>query len=469
MLTIILTVVLLIVLTTQLLKKVLKNEMQQQKDVPGLQKSDPVLGNLPDMFKAGSLLKFLQELHAQFGPIASYWHKDVFTVSLADPKYFKITEKMFDRHPAMFEFALPLISWKSMQYLNGDFGRNRYKFMAQPFGFSGCEKALEKMTNVVKEDIFKWNVHENIPLHEKMLKMAINIITKTNFGCHFQEEKNSEILLKEYEKVITDFDDALLGVWSFGKGDEREEEFHRNVKSFKKEIRRIVEAYIDVRNIGDYDPAPFLDALIDNIDDQDEIIHQAITFMIGGFHTSGTMMTWFFYNLGLHPEIQEKVHQEIREALQGESLKSMEDIERLPYTKQVMNETLRQVKLGLFTERRAEKDVEIGGFLIKEGSQVVNAVCLTLDDKKAFPNPDQFDPENCCETKTKGLAFSPFGFGVRKCPGYRFATAELFVGAVEVLSKYKVVVADKENIVKPVHGFITKPDREVWVELQQHI
>jgi len=191
--------------------------------------------------------------------------------------------------------------------------------------------------------------------------------------------------------------------------------------------------------------------------------------MIGGFHTSGTMMTWFFYNLGLHPEIQEKVHQEIREGLQGESLKSMEDIERLPYTKQVMNETLRQVKLGLFTERRAEKDVEIGGFLIKEGSQVVNAICLTLDDKKAFPNPDQFDPENCCETKTKGLAFSPFGFGVRKCPGYRFATAELFVGAVEVLSKYKVVVTDKENIVKPVHGFITKPDREVWVEMQQHM
>ena len=47
---------------------------------------------------------------------------------------------------------------------------------------------------------------------------------------------------------------------------------------------------------------------MDNIeDDEDELLHQAITFMIGGFHTTGTYMTWFFYNLGLYEEIQNKV------------------------------------------------------------------------------------------------------------------------------------------------------------------
>ena len=139
------SVIFFISLTTFLIKKFWKNGQYSvllERPVPGLQKTDPILGNLPDLFKAGSLPKFLNQLHARFGPIASYWHKDVFTVSLADPKYFKITEKMFDRHPALFEFALPLISWKSMQFLNGDFGRNRFKFMAQPFGFAGCEKAL---------------------------------------------------------------------------------------------------------------------------------------------------------------------------------------------------------------------------------------------------------------------------------------------------------------------------------------
>ena len=107
---------------------------------------------------------------------------------------------MFDRHLALFEFALPLISWKSMQFLNGDFGRNRFKFMAQPFGFSGCEKALGKITEIVKEDMAKWDLNGEIDLHTEMMKTAINIIPKTNFGCHFQDKKNSKILL--------DFDDA---------------------------------------------------------------------------------------------------------------------------------------------------------------------------------------------------------------------------------------------------------------------
>ena len=49
---------------------------------------------------------------------------------------------------------------------------------------------------------------------------------------------------------------------------------------------------------------------------------------------------------------------------------------------------------------------------------------------------------------------------------FRFATAEILVAAVEVLSHYEVDVVDKENIVKPLYGFVTKPEREVWIHLQ---
>ena len=397
----VLLAVFLIALLTFLIKKFSKNDVSlfpPVKDVPGLKKSDPILGNLPDIFKAGDLPRFLKQLHAEFGPIASYWHQDVFTVSLGDPKYFRITEKMFDRHSAMFEFALPLISWKSMQFLNGEFGRNRFKFMAQPFAFSGCENVLEKINAIVKEDISKLDITENIPLHEKLMEIAINIITKTHFGCHFQEEKNSKTLLEGYRKVFTDFDDALLGVWSFGQGDAREEEFHKNVQDFKNEIKRIVEAHIRVKDAGDYDPAPFLDALIDNIDDEDEIVHQAITFMIGGFHTSGTMMTWFFYNLGLHPDIQNKVQEEIQRTMKSENLESMEALETLIFTKQVVTEIVGYLEFGSFSWRRMGREMKLNGYVIKKGTHILNARSLELDYIKSSPNSCLFDPENFNET-----------------------------------------------------------------------
>merc|ERR1719481_2259927 len=112
--------------------------------------------------------------------------------------------------------------------------------MSQPFGYLGCENALEKIVNIVKDDLKSWNTDRPVPLHEEMMKIAINIITKTNFGCHFQEKGNSARLLEGYTKVFKDFDDALLGFWSFGLGDDREKEFQENLKKFKDEIKLIV-------------------------------------------------------------------------------------------------------------------------------------------------------------------------------------------------------------------------------------
>ena len=76
-----------------------------KRRVPGLPKRDKTTGNLTDVAEAGGFLSFLKKLHTKFGPVASYWQGDVLTVSIADPKCFKDTEKMFDRHPALFKVS----------------------------------------------------------------------------------------------------------------------------------------------------------------------------------------------------------------------------------------------------------------------------------------------------------------------------------------------------------------------------
>ena len=433
--------------------------------VPGLSKTNDKLGNLEDIAKAGSMVKFLKDLHARFGPIASYWHKDVFTISLADLKYLKLTEKMFDRHRALFEFAEPLISNKSLQFLNGQFGRSRYKLLSEPFGYSGCCQVFDVMKNIVREFTSKWRLGDKLELHESMMRLAINIILKTNFGYYFENSENSERLLTLYFNVINDLDDVLNGLWAFGCEDEREENFQKKLSEFKAEMRTIVEEHKRRKYNGDYDRAPFLDIALENCDDEDEIVHQAITFMTGGFHTTGTYMTWFFYNLGLFPEIQAKVGKEIVDRFGISGLRSLEDMKQLDYTRKVMDETLRHAKIGLFTERQAETDLEVDGFLIPQGSQIVNALCLTLDDKNSFKNPGKFDPDNIGPARKTGLAFSPFGFGVRKCPGYKFAEVEMALVAVEILARFKIEIEEQDRDVKHVYGFITKPDREILIQL----
>jgi len=431
------------------------------KNVPGLKKRDKVLGNLADIAEAGSLPAFLKKLHEKYGPIASFWYNETLTVSLAHQKYFRQLEKNFDRHPALFKFAEPLISPKSVQFLNGEFGKSRHKLMSEPFNFVGCSKTFSQVQDIVSTEVNSWKPGQEIGLHEKMMQLAIKIILQSHFGT--VETEFVERLSSGYDKVIDDLDDALNGAWNFGDGSKREDDFNRNLQTFKDEIKTIVDAHKERRAVGDYTPAPFLDTVLDEIDDEDELISQAITFMIGGFHTTGTFLTWFFYNNALREDIQDKVIKEVKET-KKDGFNSMADIEKLSYTKTVMDETLRFDKVGLFNERQVEKDLHIEGYVIPAGTMVLNAICITLDDKNLFPNPDEFDPTNCQDIKKAGLAFSPFGFGVRKCPGYRFSNMEMAIAAVEVLTKFKLsLVNPDEERIGQVHGFVTKPEREIFV------
>ena len=97
--------VLILATVTLLVFFIFTRNSKRNRRVPGLAKRDKIHGNLGDIHAAGGFLPFLKQLHKQFGPIASYWQGDVLTVSIAHPQYYKATEKMFDRHPALFKVS----------------------------------------------------------------------------------------------------------------------------------------------------------------------------------------------------------------------------------------------------------------------------------------------------------------------------------------------------------------------------
>ena len=95
--------------------------------VPGLDPSDEASGNLNDIAQAGSFHEFLQELHTNFGPIASFWFRTQHCVSVSTPSGFKSVQKLFDRPAIFFELVQPLIGLKSIQFANGPDGMQRHK------------------------------------------------------------------------------------------------------------------------------------------------------------------------------------------------------------------------------------------------------------------------------------------------------------------------------------------------------
>lgn len=438
--------------------------------IPGMDPSDADKGNIEDIAKAGSFPKFLQELHSQFGPIASFWYGPTLTISLASADQFKKTAPIFDRHPEMFACCLPLISDKSIQFQNGFHGRDLYKRLSLPFSHGPSLSLAPGMTQLAKEMCKTWTDGTKIEIHQEIMKLALHNITSLQFGVTFECEKLMEKFHDLYTFIMSEMDDLIDGFRDLTDV-EREKKFNAELDEFKEIIRKVVCDHKEKRESGDYTKAPFLDTLLDYTDDMDEIISQSITFMVGGFHTTGNSITWALYYLSLHPEVQEKLRKEVGMVVGERGVEGQQDLDGLVYMEQVINESFRLARIAPFSTRIAIQNLKIDGHSIPEGTHLLNALCVSLMDPQVFPSPHKFDPDRFSPDNIShpSLASSPFGFGVRKCPGYKFAKMEMVTALAVVVQRFRMEAVELEGgeWVKPKFGFVTKPQEDIWINIHK--
>lgn len=93
-----------------------------------------------------------------------------------------------------------------------------------------------------------------------------------------------------------------------------------------------------------------------------EVRDELVTILFAGTETIGSTLSWVFHELARHPEIEERLLAEV-DAVVGDRPVRFEDLPRLTYTRQVLEETLRLHSVTLLM-RRATESVELGGVTI---------------------------------------------------------------------------------------------------------
>ena len=80
--------------------------------------------------------------------------------------------------------------------------------------------------------------------------------------------------------------------------------------------------FLNYREKGNYEIAPLLDTIIETAKTERELgeklsqeLGDVTAVAVGGFHTTGTVLTWILYYLTIHPDIQEKVYEELENIL----------------------------------------------------------------------------------------------------------------------------------------------------------
>ncbi|CAB3238024.1 unnamed protein product [Arctia plantaginis] len=210
-----------------------------------------------------------------------------------------------------------------------------------------------------------------------------------------------------------------------------------------------------------------------------DLVAQAVIFLLAGFDTVSTAMTFIIHELALNPDVQEKLVQEIKEYDQknGGQL-DFTSIQSMKYMDMVVSEGMRLHPPAPFLERLCVKDYNFGrvnkaatkDLIVRKGTAVGFPIYVFHRNPQLFPDPLKFDPERFSDENKhniKPFSYMPFGLGPRNCIGSRFALCEVKVMLYQLIRKIKVSPCEKTAIpLELSKGFLIDIHNGAWVRFE---
>ena len=183
---------------------------------------------------------------------------------------------------------------------------------------------------------------------------------------------------------------------------------------------------------------------------------QVATMILAGHETTATALFWSLYLLALDPATQDQLAAEVPGAIVNGAL----DIERLKFTRAVVDETMRLYPPAFLIARAAAAPDTIAGLPVKKNDVVLVAPWLLHRHEKLWRDPNAFIPARFMPPAPPPdrFAYLPFGVGARVCIGAHFALVEATLALAKMIGAFRVELVDKEPVI-PVGVVTTQPDR----------
>ncbi|KAK7476967.1 hypothetical protein BaRGS_00031826, partial [Batillaria attramentaria] len=176
-----------------------------------------------------------------------------------------------------------------------------------------------------------------------------------------------------------------------------------------------------------------------------EIQSNSFVFLLAGYETTASAMSFLLFNLAGNPDCLRKAQQEIDQKI-GEEEVDYQVINELTYLDMCMNESIRLYPPGFVLDRECVEDTELGGVHVQKDMLVTIPVYSIHTDPAHWPDPMKFDPErHTPENRASRHPFSflPFGMGPRNCIGMRKAQMDLKMAIASILQKFSPVLCEK--------------------------
>jgi cytochrome P450 len=432
----------------------------------------PIIGSIREFQK--DRLGFLLRLRQEHGDIAHFrlFNSDIYLLSRPD----MIKQVLVDHHRRYYKgrayqrirFALG----NGLLTSEGDFWLRQRRLVQPAFHRKNLDKLPPIMTDAAQEMLADWKKLASdgklVDINAEMMRLALTIVSralfKTDVGDRAEEVASAlDVLMEQSQRRIQN---PFLLPPVLPTRDDR---------IFRESVQRldqIVYGMIENRRRASQEDNDLLSMLIaakdadsgEYMTDQ-QLRDEVITLFLAGHETTANALSWTWYLLSKFPDVERKLYQELKQVLKG-GVPTLADIPALPYTRMVIDESIRLFPPAWLISRTAREDDVVDGITIPAGSIAFLSPYVTHRHPDLWENPEGFDPERFSPTRSASrpdFAYFPFGGGPRLCIGNNFALMEAQLVLAAMVQHFQVEIVPGHPIelqpsitLRPRHGILAR-------------
>ncbi len=430
---------------------------------PGLFK---ILSSLPKL--RDDTLGFLETADKQYGDLIRFKIGPLNAFVLNHPTYIQhvLQDNNKNYTKDTFQYnGLSKVTGRGLLTSDGDLWLQQRRRMQPAFHRQRINGFGALMADAAVRKANEWQTGQSIDVDREMMELALEILGKALLGVDLRTEAPilTSAVLVALDHVVHSFKspDVLPAFFSTP----RRRKFKQAMKILDGAVQEIISHHRRKKDAS-VDAKSLLDVMLYSTDDNNQIMSdqqvrdEIITILIAGHETVASALTWACYLLASNPQVEERLHQELKQVLEGRA-PTVDDFPALDFTRRVFDEALRLYPPAWLVTRKAVQDDVIAGVEIPAGSLIVVSITNVHKNPDFWENPLAFIPDRFLPDQSKArpkFAYLPFGGGPRLCIGNYFALLEGPLVLASIYQKHSLKLAQDQKVL--VDALVTLRPRD---------